>query len=346
MAETFRVGVTRDLRAADGTIGLGDIGTGLLDVAPGIVWEFLTQTTPELSGQDIDRYDALAVLGPRVTAGTLEGAHRLCVIARYGVGYDNIDIGACTRAGVAVTITPDGVRRPMATAIMTFILALGGRLLQKDRITRSGVWEQKLDHMGVGLTGRVLGSIGFGNIGRELFTLAKPFQMRHIAYDPFAGPDPALDVDLVNLETLLRSADFVVVNCALTSDTRHLLDAARLALMKPTAFLINTARGPIVDQAALTEALRMRRIAGAALDVFEQEPIDPNDPILKLDNVIVTPHALGWTDEWIRLTGRSALGGILDVAGGREPPHIVNRQVLETRGFQEKLALYAARRTT
>ncbi len=102
--------------------------------------------------------------------------------------------------------------------------------------------------------------------------------------------------------------------------------------------MINTARGPIVDQAALTEALRAGRIAGAALDVFEQEPVDPNDPILTFDNVIVTPHALGWTDEWIRLTGRSALGGILDVAAGREPPNIVNRDVLASPLFQAKLA--------
>ncbi len=338
MAETFRVGVTRDLSAADGSVGLGDIGLGLLDQNPGIAWEFLAQNTPLLTADQIHDYDALAVLGPHIGPAALEGADRLAVVARYGVGYDTIDIAACTRHGVAVTITPDGVRRPMATAILTFILALSGRLLQKDRLTRTGAWPQKRDYMGMGLTGRVLGSIGLGNIGREMFTLAKPFQMRHIAHDPYARPDLALGVELVDLETLFRAADFVTVNCALTDGTRHLVNAERLALMKPTAYLINTARGSVVDQQALTEALQAGRIAGAALDVFEREPVDPNDPILKLDNVIVTPHALGWTDEWIGLTGQSALGGILDVAAGRVPPHVVNREVLETRLFQDKLA--------
>lgn len=338
MAETFRVGITRDLLAEEGSAGLGDIGLGLLDRAPDIEWEFLADKTPELSAELVRRYDALAVLGPRVPAATMEGADRLTVIVRYGVGYDSIDIEACTRSGIAVTITPDGVRRPMATAILTLVLALSGRLLQKDRLTRSGAWAEKLDYMGVGLTGRVLGSLGLGNIGREVFRLATPFEMRHVAHDPYAQAGSVPGVALVDLDTLFRTADFVVVNCALTAETRHLVNAERLASMKPNAFLINTARGPIVDQSALTDALRAGRIAGAALDVFEREPVDPDDPILTLDNVIVTPHALGWTDEWIRLTGRSALGGILDVAAGREPPNVVNRDVLESPLFQAKLA--------
>lgn len=330
----------------DGVIGLGDIGLGLLDQAPGVEWEFLTGRTRELTAPQVQGYNALAVLGPRVPAGVLEGADRLTVIARYGVGYDNIDIDACTRNGVAVTITPDGVRRPMATAILTLVLALSGRLLQKDRLTRSGGWARKVEYMGMGLTGRVLGSIGLGNIGRELFRLATPFEMRHIAHDPYVPPGGAPSIELVDLETLFRMADFVVVNCALTPETRHLVNAERLSLMKPTAYLISTARGPIVDQTALTEALQTGRIDGAALDVFEREPVDPNDPILSLDNVIVTPHALAWTDEWIRLTGRSALEGILEVAAGREPPNVVNREVLQTRLFQGKLARHAERRAT
>lgn len=345
MTETFQVGFTRDFLAADGTVSLGDIGLGVLDEAAGVTWEFLAGSGPELVADQVRTYDALALLGPRISTATLEGAAgRLAVIARYGVGYDTIDIDACTRNGVAVTIAPDGVRRPMATAILTFILALSGRLLQKDRITRNARWGEKLDYMGVGLTGRTLGTIGLGTIGREVFKLAAPFEMRHIAHDPYAPPDAAPGVALVDLGTLFRTADFVVVCCALTPETRHLVNAERLALMKPTAYLVSTARGPIVDQAALTGALREGRIAGAALDVFEQEPVDPDDPILELDNVVVTPHALGWTDEWIRLTGQSALGGILDVAAGREPPHVVNRDVLKSAHFQEKLTRYAMRR--
>ena len=335
MTGTFRVGLTRDFQTATGG---HDFGLGLLDAAPGVGWDYLPEHGRELTSGQVAGYDALLVLGPAITAATLAGADRLAVIARFGVGYDKVDVDACTRHGVALTIAPDGVRRPMATAILTLLLALGGRLLQKDRLTRSGSWSEKAGYIGTGFTGKTLGSIGLGNIGRELFTLAKPLGMRHIAHDPYATTDPGVDVELVDLETLLRTADFVAVNCPLMPETHHLLDAGRIALMKPTAYLVNTARGPIVDQAALTEALREGRIAGAGLDVFEQEPVDPNDPILTLDNVIVAPHALGWTDELVRGIGTSAIGGILDAAAGRAPAHVVNCEVLDTPRFQEKLA--------
>lgn len=340
MNPVFRVGLTADLLTATGSTGVGEIGLELLDGVPHLEWEVLPDDTPRLGPTQILGYHALVVLGTQVRASTLEDANDLTVIARYGVGYDTIDLDACTRNGIAVTITPGGVRRPMATAIMTFVLALASRLLQKDRLTRQGAWAEKRDYMGVGLTGRVLGSLGLGNIARELFTLATPFGMRHIGHDPFVDPGATDDVELVDLDALFRTADFLVINCALTSGTRHLVNAERLSLMKPTAFLINTARGPIVDQAALTEALVTGRIAGAALDVFEHEPVDPGDPILALDNVIVSPHAVGWTDEWMRLTGESVASGILDVAAGREPPNVVNREVLQTSLFQRKLERY------
>ena len=143
--------------------------------------------------------------------------------------------------------------------------------------------------MGLGLVGRVLGSVGMGNIGAELFRLAKPFDMRFIAHDPYADAKVAteLGVELVSLEDIFRQADIVSVNCPLTPQTRGLVNAERLALMKPTAYLINTARGPIIDQKALTATLRANRIAGAGLDVLEHEPSDLDDPILTLHNVIL-----------------------------------------------------------
>ena len=215
-------------------------------------------------------------------------------------------------------------------------------MLIKDRLTRDGRWDEKLDYMGLGITGRTLGLVGLGNIGREVFKLAQPFEMRHLAYDPYATPEQAetAGVELVDLETLLRTSDFVSICCALTPETHHLINAERLALMKETAYLINAARGPIVDQAALTVALRENRIQGAALDVFEQEPVDPNDPILTLDNVIVTPHGICWTDECFLGNGRSACESILDVAAGRIPNNIVNRDALDNPRFQEKLHRY------
>ena len=172
-----------------------------------------------------------------------------------------------------------------------------------------------IDIWALGLVGRTLGAIGIGNIGAELFRLAKPFDMEFVAHDPFADKKVAaeLGIELVSLEDVFRRADVLSVNCPLTPETRHLVNAERLALMKPTAYLINTARGPIVDQKALTKVLQERRIAGAGLDVLESEPPDPADPILKLDNVILAPHALCWTDQCF--AGNGAAQGFVPTVG-------------------------------
>jgi D-3-phosphoglycerate dehydrogenase len=336
----FRVGLTRDFLSPDGSLGFGDIGLSLLDGKQSISYEFLAENARELSADQIRNYEALAVLAPRINAATLEGADHLAVIARYGVGYDSVDVGACTKHGVALTITPDGVRRPVAAVVMTFLLALTHRLFDQDRALRAGEgWSRKLELMGFGLTGKKLGLIGLGNIGSEVVRLAAPFDLKPIAHDPYVDPARAVElgVELVDLDTLLSTADFVVVLCTFTPETHHLLNAERLGLMKPSAFLINTARGPIVDQLALTNALSERRIRGAALDVFEQEPVDPNDPLFALDNVIVTPHALCWTDEWAYITGRSAMESILAIASGNVPKYVVNKEVVDIPAFQEKL---------
>jgi D-3-phosphoglycerate dehydrogenase len=343
--EAFRVGLTRDFLREDGTVGWGDIGLAALDEADGIEWEFLPEGGLELTAEQVGSYDALILLSPRVSSATVEGADRLALVARFGVGYDNVDLGACTRNGVAVTITPDGVRRPVATSILALLLALSHRLLIKDRLARGGRWEERLDHMGTGLTGKTLGSVGLGNIGREMFTLARPLGMRHLAHDPYATPEMAAEVgaEITELEALLGASDFVTINCALTPETHHLLDAGRLDLMKSTAFVINTSRGQIVDQAALTGALRAGRLAGAGLDVFEEEPADPNDPIFSLPNVVCAPHALAWTDELALGNGRSACESVLDVAAGRVPDNVVNREVLASPRWRDKLARYAGR---
>jgi phosphoglycerate dehydrogenase-like enzyme len=339
VSECFQVGVTRDFLKTDGTLAFGDIGLDLFDTAANITWDFLVENTGELHPEQVRGRDALLVLGPRVTAQSLQGADRLIVLARFGVGYDSVDVEACTRAGVLLTITPDGVRRPVATAVMTFLLALSHRLLAKDRLARTGRWHERLEHMGTGLTGRALGLIGLGNIGREVVTLARPFGLRCLARDPFVRrrDAEALGVELLDLEGLLSAADFVAVCCALTPETYHLLDARRLALLKPTAYLINVARGPIVDQKALAEVLRERRIAGAGLDVFEEEPVHAGDPLLNMDNVLLSPHCLSWTDECFRGIGRSACLGILEAAAGRVPLNVVNPEALEHSRLQERL---------
>jgi phosphoglycerate dehydrogenase-like enzyme len=336
MNTPFQVALTTDFLKPDGSLAMGDIALGLLDEEPSIQRAFLPHFQPEMSPEQAAGQDALLVLAPRVTARTLEGADRLAVVARFGVGYDNVDVEACTRHGVLLTITPDGVRRPVAVSVITLLLALTHRLIEKDRLTREGGWARKLDYMGRGVTGRTLGVIGLGNIGREVFRLATPFEMRHLAFDPHVAPGSVPGVDLVNLDTLLAESDYVAVCCALTPETHHLLNARRLALMKPTAYLINVARGPIIDQAALTEALTKRTIAGAGLDVFEQEPVDPADPLLKLDNVILAPHALCWTDECFFGNGSSACRSIVDVAQGRLPRHVVNPEALQHPRWRER----------
>lgn len=334
----FRVGFTRDLLLPDGTMAFSDIGLDVLDAEPSIEREFLTEDAAALTPALIAPYDALFLGGGRVDEATLAGNDRLALVARFGVGYDNVDVDACTRHGVLLTITPDGVRRPVAVAALTFLLALSTRLVEKDRLTREGRWAEKTLYNGVGLTGKTLGLVGLGNIGREVARLVRPLDMRVVAFDPYAQPSGAaeLGASLVSLDDLLRAADFVCVTCALTPETRHLLNAERLALLTPTAYLINVARGPIVDQAALTECLRERRIAGAGLDVFEQEPVDPNEPILKLDNVLVNPHALAWTDELFRGNGRSACASIAAVARGEMPGNVVNREALSSPEFMRK----------
>lgn len=347
MHKTFKVGLTRDFHEPDAPVngshalpGFGDIGLGMLDEVKGVEWEFLTDDAEELSGAQILGYDALLVLAPRITERTLQETNRLQIIARFGVGYDNIDVEACTRNGVLLTITPDGVRRPVAAGAITLLLALTSKLIAKDRLTHHGRWRERADYMGEGVTGKTLGVVGLGNIGREVLRLAAPLGMRHLAYDPHVDPSSTsgLNVRMVNLDSLLSKADYVIICCALLPETRGLINSSSIELLKHSAYLINVARGPIVDQQALTLALQERRLRGAALDVFEHEPIDPEDPLLKLENVIATPHAIAWTDECFSGIGRQAFQSILDVASGKAPKNIVNPKVLNNSVLRSRLS--------
>jgi D-3-phosphoglycerate dehydrogenase len=342
----FRVALSGDFRKPDGSPVFPDFDLTPLHQAPGVEMVFLEPSSP-IRAEQMAAFDALILLGARFAAESIHPNGRLAVVARFGVGYDTVDVEACTKAGIALVITPDGVRRPVAVSILTLMLALTGKLMVKDRLTREGPqgFARRGEHMGMGLVGRTLGSVGIGNIGAELFRLAKPFDMRFITHDPYGEPARAaeLGVELVGLEDVFRRADILSVSCPLTPETRHLVNAERLALMKPTAYLINTSRGPVVDQSALTRVLQERRIAGAGLDVLEQEPPDPADPILKLDNVILSPHALCWTDQCFAGNGAADVRAVLDVQHGREPRVVVNRAVLETDAWRRRMAGYRAR---
>jgi D-3-phosphoglycerate dehydrogenase len=319
----FRVGITRDVVQPNGTT-VYDLSA--LEPA-GLVPEPLPEHGRELEPRHLAGFDAVLLFSPRVTAAALQGDDLPLVLSRLGVGYDTIDVEACTEHGVLLTNTPDGIRRPMAQATMAFVLALAHRIVAHDREVRSGGWD-RFANVGIGLEGRVLGLVGLGNVGREVVGLAQPFGLRILAADPFVHDAPP-GVDLVPLDTLLGEADFVVVLCPLDERTRGLIDAGKLALMRPGAYLVNVARGPIVDQAALTDALRGRRIAGAALDVFEREPLPPDDPLGELDNVLLAPHAVGILDQTFRLVGRSACESVGAVAAGAVPRHVVNPEALD-----------------
>jgi len=314
---------------------------GPLDADPRIDWAFVPPEDRRMTAAGLDGFDALILLSARFDAESIPADGRLALVARFGVGYDSVDVAACARAGIAVTITPDGVRRPVAVTILTFVLALAGKLFVKDGLAREGAagFARRSDHMGVGLVGRTLGSLGVGNIGAEMFRLFAPLDMNFIAHDPYVSEADAaaLGVTLVDLETLFRDSDFLTVNLPLTPETEKLVDAKRLAMMKPSAYLINTSRGPVVDQAALVAALGDGTIAGAGIDVFDPEPPSPDDPLLALDNVIVTPHALCWTDQCFAGIGASTVAAALTVKRGTVPDHLVERSVAENATFLERL---------
>ena len=329
----FRIGISADVLQSDGVPIFGNEVLALFD-DPSVEWEYMQQPSINVTPEQAARYDALCAMTVRVTQETLSGKDlRLKLIARFGVGYDSIDVPACTAAGVLLTIAPDGVRRPVASSALALVLMLAHKVLIKDRLTRAGRWAEKMDHIGTGLTGRTLGSIGMGNIGAELFRIAKPLDMQHIAHDPVADPAAAaaLGVRLVDLDTLFGESDFLTVNCPLNAQTHGLVSARLIGLMKPSAYLINTARGPIIDEAALVAALQGGRIAGAGLDVFEQEPTPSTNPLLAMDNVVVTPHGICFTDECMRGLAQSAFRAVLDVAAGRTPPYVVNPDALNRR---------------
>jgi D-3-phosphoglycerate dehydrogenase len=304
------------------------------------------QDCSEITARQTKEIDALIVSGPAITARSFDVSGRLALIARFGVGYDAIDVKACTANNVALVITPDGVRRPVAVSILTHILVLTQRLMEKERLCRQGAkgWARVTDFNGVGLVGKVLGSVGLGNIAREMFRITAPLEMRPIAYDPYVEVSAAreLGVEMADLETVIRRSDILTVNCPLNSSTRHLLDKNRLSLMKPTAILINTARGAIIDQAALSELLQSKRIAGAGLDVFEEEPLSEDDPLLGCENAVLTPHSLCWTDQLFSGCASADIQAVLDVFTGKIPQGIVNKEITQQPAWLAKLNRFAS----
>ena len=339
MTTPFRIGVSPDFQTHAAGL-LEPVLAELLDPLPHVSWDFFPMRDKEIHADEIAGYDALLTLLARVTPASLAGNEQLAVIARWGVGYDMIDVPACTDANVLLAITTDAVRKPVAEAIVTFFLALAQKLAAKDKLVRTGRWDLKAQTSGLGLSGKTVGSVGMGNIGGEMFRLLGPFDFgRKLVYDPYLSQEraTAMGVELVDLETVFRESDFVAINCPHTAETEGLIGAALFALMKPTAYFVNTARGPIVRQADLTAALQAGQLAGAGLDVFEEEPLPTDHPLIGMENVILSPHALAWTDDLYRDNGVGAIENILAILQGEVPRYIVNRHVTHQPGFQAKL---------
>lgn len=343
----MQVGFSGDFLEAPGKPVFPSFGLDVLDAAS-VPYRILERFDPEYSSEQLKGLDVILTLKPRVTRESLQGNEdRLIGVGRYGVGYDNVDLAACTDANICVYITPEAVVRPMASTIVLFVLALSHNLVWKDKLVRQGRWKESIKTLGIEPRERVVGTIGFGNIASAAFKLLRGFDIgRFLACDPFVSAERAaeLGVELVSMDRLLRESDYVLVNCPLTPQTRGLVGEREFQLMKPGAFFINTARGPIVDQAALIRVLQENRIRGAALDVFEQEPLPDDSPLTKLENVVLTSHSLGWTEQLFRDMGRDACGGAIALGRGEVPRHVVNREVLEKPEFRSKLQRLAAGR--
>lgn len=355
--QKFRVALTGDFLDESGRPAYGDLGLPLWDEAPFIEYHFLLDQAPrhdaaywekyyslEVRPSHIAEVEGLVVLRPWVTRATFaEGASTLVAIGRSGAGYDKIDVAACTENDVVLFNVPLGLHHSTASSALLFMLALAKRLPEQERAARAGDWRQQPRIMGGELIGRTLGIVGLGHSGRELARLVAPFEMSVLAYSPHADPEQAaaLAVRLTTLDEVMREADFVSLHSRLTPRSRGMIGAAHLAMMKPTAFFVNVARGELVDQAALVELLRQRRIAGAALDVFEHEPLPADDPLIALDNVILTPHWIASTSDVWRATGQAMAAGMLRAARGEAPEHVVNHEVLARPRFREKLARFA-----
>ncbi|MBI3864597.1 MAG: phosphoglycerate dehydrogenase [Planctomycetia bacterium] len=335
----FRVAFTGDFHDAAGTPRYREFGQATLKPHPHIVSSVMPPGGNELTPTEIGDAHGVVVLASRVTRQSLAGCPDLLAIARFGVGYDSVDVPACTAADVLLTIAVGAVDRSVAEATLTWMLALSHYVRSKDLLVRNGGWDQRSQFMGTELRRKTLGLVGFGRIAQAVVQLAGGFGMqRFLAFDPLVDRDVAarLGVDLIGLDDLLARSDFVSIHCPLNDSTRNLIGANELARMKPEAYLINTARGGIVNEQALCCALHDRRIAGAGIDVFEHEPVTGPHPLAELDNVLLAPHCIAWTHELFSEIGETACQGLVDLSLGRTPRGIVNPEVLSRPGFQQK----------
>lgn len=274
--------------------------------------------------------DAILTCWAELPPAALEAAPRCRMISRYGIGLDNIPVQRATELGIVVTNVPDFCLEEVSDHVMALLLASARQIIPQNAASRAGLWQRETRHPIPRLRGQTLGLIGYGNIAQALVPKAQGFGMDVLAYTPrLTAGRLANGVEAVNrLDDLLTRADFVSIHAPLTDETREMIDEAALRRMKPSAVLINTSRGAIVDESALERALYEGWIAGACLDVLAQEPPRPNHPLLGMDNVIVTPHAAFYSAAAVAELQEKAARNVADVLQGKRPAHIVNAAVL------------------
>lgn len=302
--------------------------------------------TAAVAPDDLRKADILIMLGQYLPESSIApAADRLTVVARAGVGVDKMDIDALTKHGVMLFNVPDALTEGTAAGALTLMLAAGRQLVAQDRLTREGRWDDRQHHRGREIYGKTLGVIGPGRIGGELIRLVAPFRMKVLAYSPRMTPERAgrIGAEMATLGRLLGESHFVAVCAPLTDETRGMLGPREIGLMRKDAVFVNVGRGPIVDQSALTEALREHRIFAAGIDVFETQPVLKDEPLTLLDNVVLTPHAVCDTYELRRDVLKTIARELDKLTEGQLPASIVNPEVLRSTAFQRKLHLLLKR---
>lgn len=304
------------------------------------VWDRLKEPPYTILLEKAREADALfTLLTDKVDCNLLSSSPRLRIVAQMAVGFDNIDVKCASELGVYVTNTPGVLTEATAEHTWALILSLARRIVEADTYVRWGEWWRggtawhPLMLLGVELQGKTLGIVGLGRIGGRVAEIAGAFNMRVIYYDMVRRGDleEKLGIEYVDLEKLLEESDIITLHTPLTPETRHLINEEKLRKMKKTALLINTARGAVVDTEALIKALREGWIAGAALDVFEGEPLNPNHPLTSFKNVILTPHIASATLEARRKMAELAAENLIAFSQGKVPPTLVNPEVLQKR---------------
>ena len=311
----FEVGISGDLLNSENKPCFGEAPLNILKNRSDINVSWMDKSITEITPEMASKFDAILLNLPKATANSVSNdSCKLKIIARFGVGYDSVDIEAMKQKKIIVTNTPNAVRRPVAVATLTMLFTIAGKLIIKDDLVRSGRWNERTNHMGVGLANKTLGVVGAGSIGTETIKLSKPFFKNILAYDPFLSKDQIhkKGAQKSELIELAKKSDFIAILCNLDESTRGMINSNFFSSMKNSGYILNLSRGPVINEKDLEYALEKKIIAGAGLDVTEFEPLANTSKLLNHKNVILTPHALCWTDECFNDIACEAINSIIN----------------------------------